>query len=205
MSDSEAVKAPRHLHPVRTPHPEAEAAQQKAAAEKAAKKGKRKAPVSEDRAIPEFTKPADALAAVVKSTQAAERAEAKMAELGKALGQETKKRREALEEAVAGIDSRSAVAMAIKDAFSARDEAAERRSKASAAAKKAKDAIAKAFEEVDDQDAESVRKARKAYDKLQAHLIIGKDERAEAKSKVTEARQKRDANVDGARQLVLGL
>lgn len=205
MSDIEAAK-PRHLHPVRTPHPEAEAAQRQAAEEKAARKSRKpKGAVVEDRAIPEFTKPEDAVRAVVKTSQAVHRAEAKAAELGKEIGQKTKKLREALIAAVDGIEGKSGQADAVREAFAKIAAAEERRKSAAGAAKKGREEAAEVVEAIENQASESLLRVRKAWRALEKHKNESAVERAAARESVTEARGKRDAVLDGARQLTLAL
>ena len=205
MSDIEAAK-PRHLHPVRTPNPEAEAAQRQAAEEKAAKKSRKpKSAVVEDRAIPEFTKPEDAVRAVVKTSQAVHRAEAKAAELGKEIGQKTKKLREALIAAVDGIEGKSGQAVAVREAFAKIAAAEERRKSAAGAAKKGREEAAEVVEAIENQASESLLRVRKAWRALEKHKNESAVERAAARESVTEARGKRDAVLDGARQLTLAL
>lgn len=202
MVDSEAARVSANVRAIR-PDVEIEAKAPKAPKAKRARKPKET--TTEDRALPEFGSPAEALAQVVKTTASVQRAESKASELGKAIGQETKKRREALVAAVDGIEGNSEAAVELREAFGKITSAEETRKSAGSRIKKYREAIAELLENLPKDAHESVKRVRASYMRLEKHKSESSEARAEAKAKVTAARAKRDAAVDGARQLDLAL
>lgn len=163
------------------------------------------AKVVEDRTLPEFADADTALTQVLKTTASVQRAEAKASELGKAIGQETKNRRASLEAAVEGIEGNSAEAVEVRAIFAKLTAAEDKRKTAGSAIKKGRETIAEMLEQLPKDAHGSVKSVRNAWMRLEKHKAESSEVRAEAKAKVTAARQKRDAAVDGARQLALML
>lgn len=194
MTDSEA------MHNVRAIRPDVEVEVEKP------KRGRKPKTITvEDRTLPEFDTPSVALSQVLKTTASVQRAEAKASELGKAIGQKTKKRRESLTAAVDGIEGIGAVATMVREAFAKIASAEEKRKSAGSAIKKGRETIAEMLEDLPKDAHESVKRVRSAWARLEKHKAVSSEERADAKAKVTDARAKRDAAVDGARQMELKL